>query len=354
MLGALIGDCVGQAFEGEAKVSLEELERHILQVQSTKLRGKFEYTDDSAMTGALADALFSCRSTRNDLYKHIGHSFAEEFNRQPGRGYGMAASELLPRLHKDKDLSNDPFHEASLLFNGRGSYGNGAAMRVSPVALFAANMDQCIELAEKQAKLTHSNILGWLGGVFQAVAIRLVLNMSTDEVKAKGKFLDQLSSLMKKIEAEIKSDGNEVESSNNFYSSIIEVIKRYLDMYENQTLDMKRMTVLRTELGNEIAAHRSVPLSLFLFLFTLDKTLTIQHPETGPQILPPFCNAIFHAILFGGDTDTIASMCGAIAGAFYGSEEDQIPPDWIAACEGNERFSNRAEEMYNFRFHGTS
>ena len=86
MLGALIGDCVGQAFEGAAKVSFEELEKILLRVQSTKLRGKFENTDDSAMTGALADALLSCRSTLNDLYRHIGHSFAEEFNRQRVRG----------------------------------------------------------------------------------------------------------------------------------------------------------------------------------------------------------------------------------------------------------------------------
>ena len=348
LLGALLGDCIGQAFEGALKVSFERLESHVLQVQSANLPGSYEYTDDSAMTGALSDALLSSRSSRADLYKHIGHLFAVEFKKQPDRGYGMAASELLPKLHMD--VCEDPFHEASLLFNGGGSYGNGAAMRVSPVALFATNMEQCIELAENQGKLTHSNPLGWLGGVFQALAVKLILDMSADEEKLKDKYLNELSSAMKQVEDRLKKGGDEDNASDHFYSSIIEVIKRYLDLYENQTLDTTQMTVLRSELGNEIAAHRSVPLSLFLFLFTLNKKLTIEHPESGPQELPPFCNAIFHAILFGGDTDTIASMCGAIAGAFYSSDEDQIPASWIAACEDSETFIKRADDIFHLRF----
>lgn len=50
----------------------------------------------------------------------------------------------------------------------------------------------------------------------------------------------------------------------------------------------------------------------------------------------------------GGDTDTIACMAGAIAGAHYGFEA--IPQPWIRCCEGAEEALQNAEplrELYN-------
>ena len=54
---------------------------------------------------------------------------------------------------------------------------------------------------------------------------------------------------------------------------------------------------------------------------------------------------IMYAISLGGDTDTIATMAGAIAGAYYGIES--IPPHWINLCEGTDDAIDIAESLYS-------
>ena len=58
-----------------------------------------------------------------------------------------------------------------------------------------------------------------------------------------------------------------------------------------------------------------------------------------------FERTILYAITLDGDTDTIASMAGAIAGAYYGM--DVIPKPWIAACEGSEDAVKLADGLYD-------
>ena len=57
-----------------------------------------------------------------------------------------------------------------------------------------------------------------------------------------------------------------------------------------------------------------------------------------------FERTIIYAISLGGDTDTIATMAGAIAGAFYGIEA--IPESWQNVCEGREDALKNADELY--------
>ena len=63
-----------------------------------------------------------------------------------------------------------------------------------------------------------------------------------------------------------------------------------------------------------------------------------------------FQRTIIYAISLGGDTDTIASMAGAIAGAYYGF--DSISPKWIALCEYHQQTINSAEKLYEKRLCG--
>lgn len=58
----------------------------------------------------------------------------------------------------------------------------------------------------------------------------------------------------------------------------------------------------------------------------------------------PFRRAIEYAISLGGDTDTIASMTGAISGAFYGDEI--IPENLRRHCENNTELTQLADELY--------
>ena len=60
------------------------------------------------------------------------------------------------------------FQPASEQFNGSGSYGNGAAMRVHPVGLFGKDIGEVEEFAKKQARLTHAHSGGIMGSILQA------------------------------------------------------------------------------------------------------------------------------------------------------------------------------------------
>lgn len=58
----------------------------------------------------------------------------------------------------------------------------------------------------------------------------------------------------------------------------------------------------------------------------------------------PFERTIIYSISLGGDTDTIATMAGAIAGACYGIES--IPESWQKCCEGVDDALKFAEKLY--------
>src|SRR5690606_38355220 len=64
-----------------------------------------------------------------------------------------------------------PWDEAAgRQFGGGGSFGNGAAMRVAPVALWAEDLESCARLARDTARLSHTHQIGVDGAVVQAVA----------------------------------------------------------------------------------------------------------------------------------------------------------------------------------------
>lgn len=81
------------------------------------------------------------------------------------------------------------------------------------------------------------------------------------------------------------------------------------------------------ELGNGIEAFNSVPTAIFSF---------IAHTT--------FEASLIHAVSLGGDTDTIAAMCGAIAGAKYGLEG--IPERWLIKLENREYIEKLAKDLF--------
>jgi ADP-ribosyl-[dinitrogen reductase] hydrolase len=80
-------------------------------------------------------------------------------------------------------------------------------------------------------------------------------------------------------------------------------------------------------LGTGIAAYEAVPMALYCFL---------RHPDSYSQV-------IHDAVFIGGDTDTIASMAGAISGAFLG--RDAIPADWCDAVREETHTVRAIEEL---------
>ncbi|KAG8588436.1 hypothetical protein GDO81_005974 [Engystomops pustulosus] len=98
------------------------------------------------------------------------------------------------------------------------------------------------------------------------------------------------------------------------------------------------------ELGHGIAALESVPTAIYSFLRCLDPV------DDLPKEMNSLQRTIIFCILLGGDTDTIATMAGAVAGAYHG--EEQVPEIWKKKSEGYrdaEDWGKKLWELYNSR-----
>ena len=142
------------------------------------------------------------------------------------------------------------------------SCGNGSAMRVSAVGWYATNLSDAEELAKISAEVTHNHPEGIKGAQAVAGAIFLAKTGASKDV------------IRQYIEA-------------NYYA---------LDF----TLDEIRPTY-----QYEIVCQTSVPQAIQAFLES-----------------ESFEDAIRNAISIGGDSDTVAAICGSIAEAYYGVDED--------------------------------
>ena len=116
------------------------------------------------------------------------------------------------------------------------------------------------------------------------------------------------------------------QSSHFSYCRQLDLIKKLVSCK-----DKNLKTVIRN-IGNDVSAMTAVPAAIISFL---------QNVENG------FEEVLYYSVSLGGDTDTIASMACAIAGAFYG--EEAIPNLWKKKCEENEVLSGLGEKLHDSR-----
>jgi len=285
MAGIVIGDVLGHPVEGHRTVS----EMYLEEIR-TKPRS-LVYTDDTAMSIAVAESLLGCDGFDGaDMAKR----FADEYQANPFRGYGRNVVDVFERV------SNGVHWEtaAQVQFDGTGSYGNGAAMRVGPVALWAyPDLETTRRVAAETARVTHTHPIGVEGAVIQATAAHHALGQGYDP----DRLLSDLHGLCETEEFRAKLDA----------------LESCLDRNDDESA--------RLHLGNWVAAHNSVVTALYCFLLATD-----------------FEDAILRAIRMGGDTDTIASMTGALAGARFGI--GSVPDIW-REVEGFEHMIDLATSL---------
>ncbi|MFZ9197699.1 MAG: ADP-ribosylglycohydrolase family protein [Bacilli bacterium] len=232
MIGAIVGDIVGSIYEWDNKKSKE----------FKFLTKENFFTDDTVMTLAIAKALLHLDKDLKSWQKLLINEMRNIGLKHPASGYGRGF--MLWLLSKNPK----PYH----------SYGNGAGMRISPVAYVGYTLDEVTFLSRIVTEVTHDHP----EGIKAAEAIAVATFM------ARKKFT--------KIQ-----------------------IKKHLQKYYyplNFTLHEIRPTYSFDE-----TAQGSTPQAIVAFLESND-----------------FEDAIRNAISIGGDSDTIAAMTGAIAGAFYG------------------------------------
>lgn len=240
MLGAIYGDITGSVYEF----------RNLKYKEAPHFIYGCRFTDDTVMTAAVADALLQTENAADhiELFKKNLISSMHKIGRNHLRaGYGARFFDWL-------------YYQCTEPYN---SFGNGSAMRVSPVAWYAKTPDEVIRLAEASAAVTHNHPEGIKGAVATALAIYLARN-----------------------------------------GAYKEDIKKYIQKYYYNidfTLDE-----IRPHYRFDVTCQGSVPQALEAFFES-----------------ESFEDAIRNAISIGGDSDTIAAITGSVAEAYYGMTREQ-------------------------------
>ena len=250
MIGAIIGDIVGSRFEFNNHRSKEfEL-----------FTDECNVTDDSIMTLAVAKAimetgknlkLLSNDSKNNYYYYKLLKSMTIRYMQEIGRKYPRCGygGMFVRWIFSDNPM---PYY----------SFGNGAAMRISPVGFIAPTEDEARKLSETITAVTHNHKEGMKGAEATVISIYMAKNGASKE--------------------EIRQKINKSYYKLNF------TIDEIRDTYEfNET------------------CKETVPQAIVAFLESKS-----------------FEDAIRIAISVGGDSDTLAAITGSIAEAYYGVPED--------------------------------
>jgi len=327
MVGAVIGDCLGSPVEckfwrGIPAKRVSEIFKEY-QNEDHKI---LKYTDDTAMARQVADSIISMRSADS---KDMAQRFVQEFDMEPFRGYGASVGEVFRKLKRSK--CQDPYKPASEQFNGSGSYGNGAAMRVHPIGLLSHNASNTsiIENVKKSAKVTHTHMDAINGAVLQAACVSWALQGS------------KTSDMRKKIHDICSNFDKPDDTESETYIDKVDIINECLEDTD------VNITNLIEDLGNDVAALGSVPASVYSFLAGSTQNTTLPSKDVvlpSDDSGPGFERCLQLAMMFGGDADTIMSMTGAIAGAYF--VESGIPDYMKRISEGVDNAMRQADQLH--------
>jgi len=232
MLGAITGDIIGSVYEfTNAKPDLD----------FPLFCPDSEFTDDTVLTVALADSILSKVDYQTMLYKY--------YKLYPDCSYGSRFQLWAARKEKQ------PYN----------SWGNGSAMRVSPVGWAYNDLETVLLKAKESAEVTHNHPEGIKGA--QATAASIFLARTKNSKKEIKEFVE------KNFEYNLELDLEDLRKSYRFNES----------------------------------CQDTVPQAIYTFLISEN-----------------FEDSIRKAIYIGGDSDTLACINGSIAEAFYGGVPEVI------------------------------
>ena len=244
-IGAIAGDIIGSRFEGKIKPSRKDF---------LLFNKKTCFTDDTVHTLALAESIL----TGKDYSERLRYYY----RRYPYAGYGSGFK---------------AWAKSTEVLEAYNSWGNGSAMRVSPIAYAFNTVEEVMEEAKKSAEVTHNHEEGIKGAQAVAVSIFMARKKATKE----------------------------------------DIKQKIVDMGYDLT-DVKE--------GFEISCQKTIPQAIMAFLDSTD-----------------FVDAIRRAIMFKGDSDTLACIAGSIAQPFYGSYLEAIPKEVLVGTF--ERLPNDLAEI---------
>lgn len=268
--GLSVGDAFGERFFGPPIVEIMIAERALP-------APPWRVTDDTWMALSVYEVLARFGGIDPDA---LASSFATHYD--VTRGYGRGMHQLFPMLKLGISWQD----AAAQLFGGKGSWGNGASMRVAPIgAYFADDIGAAASHAAESARVTHCHEQGVAGAIAVAVATAVAVHDG-------DLFKDVLPHI-----------------PNGLVRTGIEMAR-----------DLAPSTAPRdaAELlgnGSRVAAHDTVPFALWCAARHLDN----------------YQEALWTTVAGLGDRDTTCAIVGGIVAAARNAED--IPQAWLSARE---------------------
>ncbi len=285
--GLNIGDCFGETFfvgfagfKNKA-ASIEEL----IAKRELAITDWF-WTDDSQM----AFSVFNNLKTFDEIEQYaLAQSFADRYD--VGRGYGSGMHQLM----REFKLGKNWYEAAPSLFEGQGSWGNGSAMRVSPIgAYFADDLKKVCDEAEKSAVVTHTHEEAIVGAQATALATALSWQFKENQIRpTRADFIDAVLPYLAPCETTSK-----IRRARDLYSGIL--TQHAADILGN---------------GIQISCPDTVPFCLFC----------------AGEFLDNYEEAMWQTVSALGDRDTTCAIVGGIVAMFTGLES--IPKIWLEKRE---------------------
>lgn len=273
--GLALGDALGSQFFVPA---------HYPALHSRTLPpGTWQWTDDTEMACSVVAVLGSHGAIDQDA---LAASFAAHHDFD--RGYGPGVNRMLRLIRQE---GADWRTLAAEMFNGQGSWGNGAAMRVAPLgAWYAGEPEKAAEQAELSAYTTHQHREAVVGAM--AVAAAAALAADPAGPGAPQDLITRVVALLPR-------------------SAVHAGLRRAVDM-----LDYDDVATVAAVLGNgrRTSAHDTVPFALW----------------SAARGLGDYEGAFWATARAGGDVDTTCAIVGGIVAAGAGGEP---PSEWQERCE---------------------
>jgi ADP-ribosylglycohydrolase len=280
--GLSVGDAFGQMLSTCARSARSVVERAGLP------SGPWWHTDDTQMAMAIVEELAAHGQIATDS---LARRFAKRFQADPGRGYGKGA-----RMQLEEIVRGASWRQTSAAaFSGRGSKGNGSAMRSAPLgAYFAEDLNLLVSESTQSSINTHSHPEGIAGSVAVSLAAAAAWN-------ARHLELETTRSLIWKSILERTPPGETLEGIRKAGSVPFEMSP------ENAA------RILGS--GFLVTAPDTVPFALWCAL---------RH-------LNDYREALISTLEGDGDCDTNCAIVGGIVALRVG--RDGIPADWLASRE---------------------
>ncbi|MDF0592749.1 ADP-ribosylglycohydrolase family protein [Methanotrichaceae archaeon M04Ac] len=296
LLGLAVGDALGMPVEGltrdEIRASAGEV-REMLAPAADHFHSGLapgQYTDDTEQTLILADSIIDAGFFDVERFAAKLAEWGRCWTADPGqnRGVGWTSMTAIGELLRDR-----PWREAGLATPTCGS-----AMRAAPIGLvYHCNLDLVARYADLQSLPTHSAAAARAGAVAVAAGVALSL-LGFAPVKV----LEMAATLTERIDRD--------------FARRLLVVEELLDLDPAEALG---------EIGTSPMVSETVPAAFFC------------HLKLEPE------EALIAAASNGGDTDSIASIAGALAGASRGS--GWIPERWLFHLEDRERIERVARDL---------